>query len=513
MSGNGTAESEDSIAVTSESASEIEDFVKTFVFGREVSASKQIDQGTSDYGDRAIAPPYNPLLWAQLMEKSTRLQSCIHAMADNTVGLGWRIVPIKKITKSTPPAVRAAIEAETEFLETVFSRPNDDMPFTEMWRLEKIDEEATGTGYIEVLRDLQGVMPCGFVHVAAHTMRVDKLGGFIQRRNGSTRFFKDFNEQRDKHAITGDYYAMGTLNEEDRATEVIPFRLYGPRDSYYGIPRVVCAAPAVTGNRLAAIRNAAFFENDAVPRLAFLISGGHLSENSAKSIKEFLQSDAKGPSNAHRVMVVEAEGKKVAVGGKQEPVRIALEKLTVGETDDASFLQYRAANDEEIREAFRIAEVFLGTTDKLNRASAYVARKTTIEQVFKPEQIKKEYIINHKILAAMGIKYVRFEFNRAKSEDPVEMAPADSVHGRFGALTPNDIRQERGLDPYPEDSGFGDIPFDLERIRWQAQVMGKAAEGQPNALANSLMGLRSSLAAKIQAERLSDDEEDPEVTA
>jgi PBSX family phage portal protein len=501
-------ESPSALEVVEQETNETEEFVKAHVFARTaVPQSKQIDEKTSEFGQRAVSPPYNPLLWAQLLEKSTRLQSCVHAMAENTVGLGWRVLPIKKVNEKTPPEVRAQIEAETALLENLFNYPNEEMPFTEIMRLVKIDEEATGNGFLEVVRDLGGA-PSSFFHVASHTIRVDRQGGFIQRRDGRTRYFKAFGDPRDKHATEGTWHEPNALPETESANELIHFKLYTPRDSFYGIPRIVCASPAVTGNRLAAVRNAAFFENDAVPRLAFLISGGHLTDTSAKNIKDFLQSDAKGPSNAHRVMVVEAEGKKVAIGGKQDPVKIALEKLTVGETDDASFQDYRKANDEEIREAFRIGSVFLGTSEGNNRAVAYVSRKITIEQVFKPEQIRKEYVINHKIVRSLGVKLVRFEFLRPRSDDPVDTAPADGVHARFGGLTPNDIRQERGLEPYPAELGFGDLPFDLARIKYQAEVLGKTAENTSGvSLAASLMELRGKLAAEIQAQRFVEDED------
>lgn len=439
--------------------------------------SKQIPDTYASFGQRALAPPYSPLLWAQLLEKSTRLSSCIAAMAQNTVGLGWRVVPKKDVDSQTPQSLRDAIAAETELVETLFNFPNDDMPFSEVMTLVKTDEEATGNGYLEVIRDMAG-RPARLYHVPSHTLRVDRLGGYVQKRSGKVRFFKSFNDERDKNAYTGDFHPGGTLSQSLSANEIIHFRLYTSRDSYYGIPRIVCAAPAVTGNRLAGVRNAAFFENDAVPRMAVLISGGHLAEGSAKTIKEFLQSDAKGPSNAHRILVIEAEGKKVSLN-KQEPIKISLEKLTVGETDDASFQEYRKLNDEEIREAFRIGAIFLGTTEHENRASATIERRITIEQVFKPEQLKKEYTINHKILRAMGVKHVAFEFLRPKSDDPIETAPADAIHGRMGALTPNDVRRERGLKPYPATCDWGDVPFELTRLKYQGLYSGKNVSDQP----------------------------------
>lgn len=452
--------------------------------------SRQLPDSAYEFGSRAIARPYNPILWAQLLEKNTRYAACVDAMARNTVGLGWRVVPVKKLGGDTPPEVRAAVQEEARELEELFGNPNDEMPFTKLMKLVKTDEESTGTGYLEVTRNFAG-KPASLHHVPSHTCWVDRLGGFIQQRNGQTRYFKSFGDQRDKDFETGRVGEPGSLPPERRATEIVNFKIYSPRDSFYGIPRVVSAAPAVTGNRLAAVRNAAFFENDAVPRLAILISGGHLSEKAGENIKSFLASDGKGPSRAHRVLVVEAEGKKVALG-KQEPVRVSLEKLTVGETDDASFQQYRKANDDEIREAFRLGSIFLGTTEDVNRASAIASRKITIEQVFLPDQIEHEYVINHTIVRAMGARNVRFEFLRHRSTDPADTADADDIHARHGALTPNDIRQERGLDPYPPDAGYGDLPFDLAKLQFEAKLR-KGAD-----LVSSLIELRKSLAEEVR---------------
>jgi len=64
---------------------------------------------------------------------------------------------------------------------------------------------------------------------------------------------------------TGSFARTRQVPIEQRATELLHFKLHvSSRTSFYGLPRWISAAKAVTGNDLAAKRNVLFFQNDAV---------------------------------------------------------------------------------------------------------------------------------------------------------------------------------------------------------------------------------------------------------
>lgn len=443
--------------------------------------SKQIDDGfLGEYGADIIEPPYNPLLWASLMEANTRLAKLIRTYARNTVGLGWRIVPKKPITKKTKAAEKKLIEEEKLKLEEFFNNVNPLLPLEEVCFRAKVDEESMGNGYLEVTRGLDG-KPLRLYHVSGHTIRVLRnRKGFVQLRDGKKVFFKIFNGDFDMDYETGEIHNKGALEYDKRASEMIPFQIYTPRDSYYGIPRYVSTADAIAGNKLSARRNLAFFKNDATPRMAITVANGQLTTGSISDIKDFVNSEGKGVDNAHRVMILQAKAKQMG-DMTQQNVKIDVVPLTVGQTDDASFIKYRDANDEEIREAFGIGEVFLGSKGTVNRATASILREITNGQEFIPDAKVKEFMINQTICKDLGATLCKFEFVRPSSLGELDMADIFARYLQGGGITPNDIRHQLGKDEYTEE--WADKPIQIALVEYQMGLLaeqGKVGGGANN---------------------------------
>ncbi|MHC5058260.1 MAG: phage portal protein, partial [Planctomycetota bacterium] len=288
-------------------------------------------------------------------------------------------------------------------------------------------------------------------------------------------------------AYTGKWHeGDGLLQLGKRATEILHFAVYDPTSQYYGAPRYVPSATAIAGNRQSAIRNVSFFENDAVPRMALLVSGGRLTPDSMQQIEDFLRGKARGVDQAHRCMIIQVEPAKVGFQ-QQSKVAVELKPLTVGVTEDASFAQYRKDNDEEIREIFGMGQIFF-TSEGANRANAQVAREITNEQEFEPDRLAKEYIINqtivcdvlkHELLSRSDLNNdgiidefemrrmvrqkirVRFRFARMTLTDPMDSARMDQVYAQLGAITPNEMRASLGKPPYPKEYFFADKPLQI----------------------------------------------------
>lgn len=219
-----------------------------------------------------VEPRYNPDTWAAAMETNTRLGRSIRTVARNTVGLGWFVEPVEKISPKTSEEYREKVNAQKKKLEAILDKPNDEMPLNEIFYMMKIDEEAIGDGYIEVVRNNAGAI-AKIYHAPGVTMRIrvtedenghQEIGGYVQIRGNEKRYFKEFGDTRIMNAETGKYHEGGEpLAVEYRATEILHFKLYSPSSTWYGAPRYVSAAPAITGNRLASLRNMKFFDNDA----------------------------------------------------------------------------------------------------------------------------------------------------------------------------------------------------------------------------------------------------------
>jgi capsid portal protein len=409
------------------------------------------------------------------------------------------------------------IEWQADILRELFNNPNDRMPLTEVFFLAKVDEETTGNGYIEVVRNNVGRI-VELHHVPATTIRrrmmvgmsrskgsVDlgagpgmkarEVYGFIQIRGNQKRYFKEFGDRRAMNAQTGQWHTdKEPMPWSVRATEIVHFRNYDPTSQYYGAPRYVPSATAIAGNRQAAIRNVAFFENDAVPRMALMVSGGRLTQESMQQIEDFVRGKQRGADQAHRVMIVQVEPTRVGFQQNNKTM-IDLKPLTVGVTEDASFQTYRNANDEEVREIFGLAPVFF-STENVNKASAAVSREITNEQEFEPDRLAKEYTINQTIVTDLmchemrerhGIEepeddyeereqrrkmrkriLVQFRFARMTLTDPLDTARMDHVYASLGAMTPNELRERIDLPPYPKEYFFGDKPMPISMAEMSA---------------------------------------------
>jgi PBSX family phage portal protein len=458
---------------------EYEEVIKVSFFGEKEAEGKSQQIFTDPFQEMAegeyLSPPTNPNTWAAALEQSTRLNKCVRTFARNTVGLGWEIVPTITVTEETSDAEKKRIREESERLVALFTKPNRKMPFTKVMELMKVDEEATGNGYLEVVRNNAGEIE-QIWHMPATTVRVrnpkkvpwmeaNGHPGYIQIRGQAKRYFKEFGDETVVDAKTGEK-AKGPLPIERRATEIIQFMIYAPRSTWYGIPRYIAASPAIAGNRLAALRNVRFFENDAVPRMIIAVTGGGLTTASVKSIENFVRRGGKGVEKAHRIMVLQTERRRIGTADSKAGINVI--PLTVGMQEDASFMAYRLANDEEVRQAFGIGKAFF-TTDDVNRASMGESRRITNEQEFEPDRVEKEYIMNETVVAdeSVGAEMVALRFKRPRSADPLEKAQVEKIYASLGALTPNELRKSIGLEPYPDHYIFGDKPYSLALMELQ----------------------------------------------
>lgn len=428
----------------------------------DVQGSKQLhDDLFQVVWNQIIEPPIDLRLWASQLNRNTRLMRAIRSIARNTVGIGWEIVAAKarKEDEKLPPGELEAIDAELVTAQTFFDNCNDNLPFNAILELMSVDEEACGNGYLEFVRN-NGGMPEKVFHVPAITVRLLRNDrGFVQVRGTRRRYFKRFGDPNVMDAETGAFTqemegGEAGLPIDKRASEVMHFALYSPVSDYYGIPRWLPAAAAVAGNALAAKRNLVFFKNDAVPRSIIAISGGTLDQDSKEQLQTYFD-EGKGVEAAHRLLLLQAELEGVGVDEKSN-VKIDVKPLTVGVGEDASFLKYRKANDEEIREALGLSEVFF-SSGALAKASAVIAKAMTDEQELEPIRRLKEHLINHKVVkGGLGLKRVKFRFLRPQVMDTIERARADMEYAKIGVLTPNEIRQRSlGMDPLPKEQGWG----------------------------------------------------------
>lgn len=442
-----------------------------------------------DAGD-VVKPPYDLTELAKYPEINSALRGSVGAIVTNVVRHGFEFVPAHDNVEPD----KGEAKKELERLQALFPGeegevvidPRHRLPFVETAARWLTDDLTLGNGYLEVLRNRKQEID-GFAHLPGHTMRVRPAGGFVQTRSGKKVYFKEFGDDRDIDYETG---KEGASDPKKQANEVIHILEYSSRSDYYGIPQYVSATPAILGSREAAEYNYYFFVNNGVPRFAVLVNGGSLSKDSEKYIREYLEANTCGVTNAHKVLVIEAAlNDQVTMRANTRGVTVQLKPLTVGVTEDASFLKYRQANDDEVRGTFRLHPIFLGQVKDVNRANAIEARKLGEEQVFRPLRRTLNYILNATIVADMGIQNWRFRFRSMELGDPSEQAEEISLLARAGGYTINDIRRERNLEAI--EAPWADMPLPIALI--QLQLGGVAFDESGKGLAASLEMMKSAI--------------------
>jgi len=459
-----------------------------------VIRSKQLrDPFTELYREGIVMePPFDPDLWAELVLISTRYNQLLRVYARNTAGLGWKVVPTVEISRNSSEELKKQVATDIEILKKFYGYPHTaeqsrvwmEESFSELLFKMAVDREAIGNGYLEVSKNLQG-KPAGVWHIPGSTVRLRAdLEGFVQYSAGHSEFvyFKNFGDPRIMDSRSGEF-----VNKEKEeiplkyhANEIIHFPLYSPISTHYGFPRGIASNLAMTGSRAAALRNYAFFDNDAVPRMAVLVSGGSIPEASLQRMEEYFAARGKGADLAHRVVVIHAQPGQGVVAAPT----IKLEPLTVGSTDDASFTTYREANDKELREAFGLSELHLGTEGSANRAAAMTILRLVNQQEFFPAILELEYRLNATISKALGVQTSALQLVRPKATDPLDEAKVLQRALPAGAVAPRDFRKwietTLGFDWPPMTEPWTEIPFTLllTLIRGEQIQLGEAEQIQ-----------------------------------
>lgn len=437
---------------------------KALILRDPVHPSQLVDDDTYfNYGGDVIEPVYDPLEWSKLFERSARLAQAVRARARNTVGLGVRVEPVRPLELLSKED-REVYEQEAEVLNDFIEDANPEVSFEEVLECAVIDEQLSGDGWIEVPRDKRG-LPRRLYHASSPSMRIglDKTPAgnqlLVQRRLAGTvtRYFRPFGDPSSIDPETG---KGAKLPWNKRSSEIIHFRTYTPLDDWYGAPRHAPALQAIVSSILGKQSNVNFIRN--LPRIpaAVIAEGAGLTAESRKSLTDLIQHEGKGVQNAGRLLVLEPELENIPPALRQN-VRIRIEKLSMGVTEDGSFQEMRKLDDEEVREAVGIPKLLLGTFDDANKSNSVIALRIAVQQEFEPEIHRKEFLINRTIVRGLGLRFARVHLVRPKILDALQDAAL--VQKLMVGYSVNDLRavisQLRGERLEPVDHPLAQIPL------------------------------------------------------
>lgn len=410
---------------------------KSWGEGQEGTGTKQLVPEmsmVSAYGlFDVVIPPYNLDELASFYESSFANHAAIDAKVSNIVGLGYHFdISMRTMERLEEAAneqqlqrAHRKLERQKHELIDWLESTNDNETFTHV--LEKVwtDYEATGNGYLEIGRKVTGEI--GYIgHVPATTIRIRRLkDGYIQIVNQYSVFFRNFQDRKTVNPIGGD----------NRPNEIIHFRNYSPRNSYYGVPDVLSAATSVIGDQLAGRYNIDYFENKAVPRYIVTLKGAKLSIDSEDKLFRFLQSGLRGQS--HRTLYIPLPG-----DGPDNKVEFKMDPIENG-VQEGSFEKYRRSNKDDILMAHQTPISKVGGGQGVSIASALAQDRTFKEQVARPAQRMLEKILN-KIVAEKTDMFT-FKLNELTLTDEQTQSQIDERYLKTQVIVPNEVRAKMGL--------------------------------------------------------------------
>jgi len=457
-----------------------------------------------------IEPPFDMLTLSMLSEHSTELGQCVDAMEVNIAGTGHRLPSRLRLDDVTPvsgerpkesPAAQAA-KAERVRLVNFFQYATRESFVAFRRKLQK-DLEQTGNGYFEVLRNAAGEIQ-GFTHVPSYQVRLGRMDEdarkvnrkilelqvdgsvqlktqdewrrfrkFVQTRSVHRHtlrtlqgwkavWFKEFGDDRLMDKNTGEF--RDNVPVKDRATEMIHLKIYSGR-SPYGLPRYIGNLLSIFGDRAAEEINYITFRNNNIPSMLLLVSNGQLTQGTIDRIQSFVESQVQGSDNYSKFLIVEGEpfGEEGEDGGQ---VKVDAKPLTGQQHKDALFQNYSENNQDKIRRAFRLPPIFVGRSDDYTRATAESSRKLADEQVFAPERVEFDNLMNRILFPEMNVLYHKFKSNSPNTTDNSQLVKILGGAEKTGGMTPRIARAVLedilGIDLPELPAGFpADVPFSL----------------------------------------------------
>jgi PBSX family phage portal protein len=468
-----------------------------------------------------IESPFDMLTLAMLPEQNSELTQTIEAMTTNIEGTGHRFISrVNALGKTTPDDIKKKVRQEHVKLQNFFMYATRES-FVEFRMKLRRDLESTGNCYYEVIRDVKGHVQA-FQHMPSYQVRLGRMEDepilydrdilelqedgsvkvakvpewrrfrrFVQSRFVSSRglnttvqghkvrWFKEFGDPRHYDSATGNVISEEDLDNfkpEKRANEIVRMELYSPR-SPYGLPRFIGNLLSIFGDRAAEEINYVTFRNNNIPSMVVLVSNGQLTEGSIGRIESFVESAIQGSDNYSKFLIIEGEptAEEGEDGGQ---VKVEIQPLVNNQIKDALFQNYSGNNQDKIRRCYRLPPIFVGRSDDYTRATAESSRKLADEQIFAPERMRFDDMMNRVLFPAMGIIFHQYKSNTPNTTDNTQLVKILASAEKTGGVTPRIakliLEDIMGMElPDPDESFPLDVPFSLtmaEAVKNQAEA-------------------------------------------
>jgi len=415
-----------------------------------------------------VAYPFDATALLQLKDNCTFFDACVRQIAKDVVCQGWDVAVDEDAIKNDQGVVDEAEKKRLAGLapgiEAFLADPNGDLTETIADILEKcvIDWGSVGWLGLEASRGpvaaakadggeqpeaASGGPVNGLWHVPAQGIKVHKdKKRYCQIVGQKKVWFKAWGEGKDIGSVDG----LPSKGAEGKANELIFYRNYYSLSAYYGAPNCLPATGAILATIGVRDYNLAFFENYGVPA-ALVEVKGDWEEDAVKLINDFIDSEIKGSSAAH----------KTVVANPPEGGSITWTPL-VTEVKEGHFKLYQRSLRDEILVAYRMPPYRIGIaeTGSLGGTTATESTSIYVQSIIEPLQEMVEALIDRTVLRSFGVeKGLGFRLGRIDvSNFAAEVAVVKDLFG-MGLVTRAMACARLDLEAPPEDDPARDEYF------------------------------------------------------
>lgn len=333
-----------------------------------------------------------------------------------------------------------------QVLLTIFACTSSHSPF-DLWELTTLYQEVHGCAYWFMHLGPLGVPDEIWILPSQHVTP--------RRRPGSANIVDSYE------------YRTGTQTQSFAPDEIIHFRYPDPRDPYAaGLSplRAAWESASLASDYLAFKK--ARFENRAVPD-AVISPAESLGEQERDRLEaQWNHAFRRGGSG--RVVVAD------------QGVQVQLLNASIG---DLAALAEQGATKEDIANCFHCPIAFL--TSQTNLANLYASERLHMTKAIGPRLQRRDEKLNEQLVPLFDPSRRLF----LASEDPVPVDPTHTLQQatadlKFGVVTVNEVRGERGLPPV----SWGDVPW--LPLQWAQTSEGRGTRGEGRGASGEGRGTR-----------------------
>lgn len=446
-------------------------------------------------GNEYVQPPYDPYALSELLDQNETHHRAVMAKVGDIVGKPYVLKSFLRVLKTQEQADKLELlpgdyvfekeyRQHIRILEKFIEKANPRKGFLGVLKCAAIDFEAIGWAAIEVIRSYDKKI-YHIEHVPASRIRVLKgHKGFVELAENTDvpyRYYQNFGEKvgkRRESPLTGkkgfvpfdadeDSYddsdlvwnlvdkktfepirGGGAASLERAANEILFIPKVHANTIYYGYSDIISALAAVITNARIREYQAQFFEHNAVPRYAVIVTGGNLTDELKRALVEYFTKEVKG--QAHKTLVL------CLPSSPTKEIKVEFKALDVG-SKEADFLETMRQNDKAIQVAHGTPPAILGVAEHselgsgkgLSQGELYKDRIVLPNQYFWQEMLYKLTSLGLGVTDAF-IGFSPFDVRDRMNQSQVLVNLVDR-----GIYSVNDCLEE--LDKPPVDGG--DVRF------------------------------------------------------